>query len=159
MDRALFDIRRAGVSYAAHAAKILGRWKFTHSRVDVFMIHTQVLAYHGVVFQSDLGARLGIARSTLSVMMQRLERRGYITRHRAEHDRRHVVVTITPLGRKLFAELRGEIGPQLLTPYVDAHLLFHGDFKVPVALKRKQLLGIVGVIRRQFHDFSSGPYP
>jgi DNA-binding MarR family transcriptional regulator len=94
----------------------------------------------------------------MSVMMQRLERRGFIHRERSDHDRRHVVVTITPLGQRVFAELRAEIGPGFLTPYVNAHLTFH-EFKTPVPVKRARILKDIAVLRGQFHDFSSGPYP
>ncbi len=158
MDRALFDIRRAGVCYAARTAKLLERWQFTHSRVDIFMIHAQVIARHGVVFQCDIRARLGVSRSTMTVMMARLERRGFIERRRSEYDRRKIVVAITELGRRAFGELRDRVGPDLFTPDVNTRLTFH-DFKTPLPIKRGRLLELVSVVRAQFGDFSSGPYP
>lgn len=159
MDRVAFDIRRAGVCYAARAAKLLRQWNFTHSRVDVFIIHARVLATHGVVFQSDIRARLGIAACTMTIMMQRLERRGFIERRPAEHDRRLIVVTITPLGQRTFAELHARCGPELFTPHVDTALALHGDFQIPVAVKRARLLMYVGVVRTLFCDSSRSPYP
>ncbi len=159
MDRALFNVRRAGVCYAARAAKLLRRWSFTHSRVDIFTIHARVIAVHGVVLQADIRARLGIAPCTMTIMMQRLERRGLIERRRAEHDRRHIVVTITPLGQQAFAELRERVGPNLFTPHVDAQLMFHERIRTPVALKRARLISYVDLVRDMFGDFSRAPYP
>ncbi len=159
MDRACFNVRRAGVCYAARAAKLLRRWNFTHSRVDVFVIHARVLAMHGVVFQSDIRARLGIAACTMTIMMQRLEKRGFIERRPAEHDRRMIVVTITPLGRHTFADLQGRVGGQLFTPYVDSQLMLAGNFTMPVAAKRAQLIAQIDILRDLFSDFSRSPYP
>ncbi len=158
MDRVAFDIRRAGVAYAARAAKLLGRWNFTNSRVDVFVIHSKVLAQHGVVLQTDLRARLGISRSTMSLMLTRLERRGFIERRRAEHDRRNIVVIITALGRAVFDELVSRVGPTLFTPYVDTQLWLH-DLRTSVAVQRARILQHVGAIRELFGDSSRAPYP
>ncbi len=158
MDRVLFNVRRAGVRYAAHAAKVLRRWHFTHSRVDVFVIHARAAAYHGVVYQSDIRAQLGVARRTMSVMMRRMERRGFIERRRAEDDRRKIVVTVTELGQRTFSQVRAVLGEGLFTPIVNANLMFH-DFATAVPKKRAHFLGYLAIVRSQFGDFSSSPYP
>lgn len=161
MDCVLFNVRRVGVCYANHVAKLLRRWNFTHARVDVFVIHARVIAQHGVVYQSDIRARLGIARRTMSIMMRRLELRGMIERRRSEEDRRKIVVGITELGRKAFAELRGFVGDDWLTPAVNINLLFN-DPPISVSsvpLKRSRFLGYLGALRAQFGDLSTAPYP
>ena len=158
MDCVLFNVRRVGVCYANQAAKLLRRWRFTHARVDVFTIHERVLARFGVVYQSDIRARLGIARRTMSIMMRRLELRGFIERRRSEEDRRKIVVSITELGRRAFAEIRTFVGVDLLTPSVNTHLQFH-DFPTPLPLKRSRFLGFLGALRAQFGDYSNSPYP
>ena len=161
MDRVLFDVRRVGVCYANHVAKLLRRWNFTHSRVDVFVIHARVIAHHGVVYQSDIRARLGIARRTMSIMMRRLELRGLIERRRSEEDRRKIVVGITELGRRAFAELRSFIGAEWLTPDVNMNLPFN-DPPISVSAlpqKRSRFLGYLAALRTQFRDLSTAPYP
>lgn len=158
MDCVLFNVRRAGVCYVNRAAHLLRRWNFTHSRVDVFVIHARVLAHHGVVYQSDIRARLGIARRTMSVMMRRLERRGLIERRRSEEDRRKIVVAITERGRRAFTEIRTVVGEGFFTPYVNANLQFH-DFRTALNLKRSRFLGYLGALREQFGDVSTSPYP
>ncbi len=158
MDSIAFGTRRVGVCYAARVAKALRRWNFTHSRVDIFVIHARVLAFHGVVYQSDICARLGITRPTMSVMMRRLERRGLIARRRSEEDRRKIVVQITELGRAAFGDVRQFLGPDLLTSHVNTFLQLH-DFRTPLAEKRSRFLGFLGALREAFGDFSKSPYP
>ncbi len=159
MDRVVFNVRRAGVCYAAYVAKVLRRWHFTHARVDIFVIHAHVAARQGVVYQSEIRAHLGCARRTMSVMMQRLEARGMISRTRSEEDRRKIVVEITPLGRHAFADVVALFGKELLTPFVNAYLQFH-ELKTPVPVQRTRFLGYLATVRTQFGDFvTGGPYP
>lgn len=46
----------------------------------------------------DLGAALGTSAATTSARVDRLERAGYVVRHRSEVDRRQVTLQATPLG-------------------------------------------------------------
>ncbi len=158
MDSITFGIRRAGVCYVANVAKALRRWRFTHARVDIFIIHSRVAARHGVVFQSDIRARLGIARPTMSVMMKRMERHGLIERRRSEHDRRKIVVALTELGRSAFSGVQARLGEGLLRPFVDTHLMFH-DLRTAVPVHRTRFHGYIGVVRELFGDLSQAPYP
>lgn len=154
----MFDVRRAGVGYAAYAAKILRKWRLTHSRVDILVIHARVLTFAGIVCQSDIRARLGIARSTMSTMMRRFERLGLVERERCLSDRRQLVVKITERGRAAFAEVRGMLGNDLLTPLVDCTLLF-ADSRTPVPIKRARLIAYIDTVRAHWGDYCSGPYP
>ncbi|MEA4882632.1 MAG: MarR family transcriptional regulator [Clostridia bacterium] len=47
---------------------------------------------------SEIAARLGITLGTLTTSMNRLERKGYVTRVRPDQDRRVVLVGLTPNG-------------------------------------------------------------
>jgi MarR family transcriptional regulator, organic hydroperoxide resistance regulator len=51
--------------------------------------------------QADLVARLGLDPSTVTKMLQRLERDGWVGREPSPRDRRVMVVTLTPAGRGL----------------------------------------------------------
>lgn len=158
MDQILFEIRRAGVSYAKTAARAMKRWMFTHSRVDIFVIHEQLTAQFGAAYQSDIRARLGITRCTMSVMMRRLERRGYIERTRSKRDIRKLVVAITDLGRRAFAEIRATLGNELFTPFVNAPF-FVLRHPTPVEQSRESLHRDLAMVRSQFRDITAGPYP
>jgi MarR family transcriptional regulator, organic hydroperoxide resistance regulator len=51
--------------------------------------------------QADLGARLGVDPSTVTKMLQRLERDGWVTRAQSALDGRAVVVNLTPKGTRM----------------------------------------------------------
>ena len=60
-----------------------------------------VLASRGPQRLVDLAAALGVAPSTAGRMGDRLVRKRLIRRHRARADRRAVLVSITPAGRRV----------------------------------------------------------
>jgi DNA-binding MarR family transcriptional regulator len=60
-----------------------------------------VLASRGPQRLVDLSAALGVAPSTAGRMCDRLVRKRLIRRHRARADRRAVLVSITPAGRRV----------------------------------------------------------
>ncbi|MDQ2812775.1 MAG: MarR family winged helix-turn-helix transcriptional regulator [Actinomycetota bacterium] len=60
-----------------------------------------VLASRGPQRMVDLAGALDVAPSTAGRMCDRLVRKGLIRRHRARTDRRAVLVSVTPAGRKV----------------------------------------------------------
>lgn len=58
----------------------------------------QQLPRDGAVTMGRLGEALGTSAATTSALVDRLERAGYVVRHRAETDRRQVTLEATPLG-------------------------------------------------------------
>ncbi len=63
----------------------------------------EVLATEGPLRMTDLGRRLGIAPSTLTRNLDRLEERGLVRRARARTDARSFEVALTPTGRRTAA--------------------------------------------------------
>jgi DNA-binding MarR family transcriptional regulator len=60
---------------------------------------------------SRLAARLGVSCSTITELLERLSRGGYVRKNRSELDRRQVMISLQPKGRRLiseFARLRRE---------------------------------------------------
>jgi len=55
--------------------------------------------------QSVLGSAVGIDRSTMVAVIDRLERRGLVVRAPALHDRRSYALRLSPAGRTLIEEL------------------------------------------------------
>jgi DNA-binding MarR family transcriptional regulator len=49
----------------------------------------------------ELGARVGMDTGTITPLLKRLEKSGYVTRRRNVHDERKVVVELTPAGAAL----------------------------------------------------------
>lgn len=58
------------------------------------------LAEHGQAPQTELVQYLGRDRSTVTAILQAMERAGLVRRQSAEHDRRAMTVELTPLGRR-----------------------------------------------------------
>jgi DNA-binding MarR family transcriptional regulator len=55
---------------------------------------------------SQLGSLMGAAPTTLTSVLDRLERRGHVTRETHPSDRRAVVVELTPAGRRAAMMIR-----------------------------------------------------
>ncbi len=56
----------------------------------------------------ELGAVLGLAKSSLTGLVDRCERNGLVRREPGAHDQRAVVVALTPQGSRLAAEFYAE---------------------------------------------------
>ncbi len=56
----------------------------------------------------ELGAVLGLAKSSLTGLVDRCERNGLVGRESGAHDQRAVVVALTPQGSRLAAEFYAE---------------------------------------------------
>jgi DNA-binding MarR family transcriptional regulator len=65
-----------------------------------------LLRDHGPMAPSEIGSRLIVTRATVTGLVDSLERRGFVQRTANPHDRRSLVVTITPDGLKVLAEVR-----------------------------------------------------
>jgi len=66
---------------------------------------------------TELAAHLGLDKSSISGLIDRAERRGFLARDRNAEDRRAVEVFLTPAGRELTHQMydtaRGELTPML----------------------------------------------
>ncbi len=56
-------------------------------------------------FQHELQKKVGVAQPTLVTALDRLEKRGFITRRRSEKDKRHVTIFLTAAGKSLEKEI------------------------------------------------------
>jgi DNA-binding MarR family transcriptional regulator len=79
----------------------------------------------------ELANRLQIRHHSAVELINRLESRGYVVRHRAQDDRREVLLALTPKGERILAELALHHHEQLRNsaPRLVAalHRLTHGD--------------------------------
>lgn len=71
------------------------------------------LAHNGEMKISDLSKRMGLSNSTVSGIIDRLEKQGYVERIRSKNDRRVVYVSVACKFRKKakmhFSEIEGTI--------------------------------------------------
>lgn len=68
---------------------------------------------HEALTVKELGENLLLDSGTLTPLLKRMEQRGWLSRRRAEHDERSVIVTIQPGGRVLeqrAQQIPGQIG-------------------------------------------------
>uniref|UniRef100_A0A7C4AI47 MarR family transcriptional regulator n=1 Tax=Fundidesulfovibrio putealis TaxID=270496 RepID=A0A7C4AI47_9BACT len=90
--------------------------------------HTlEILGQHDSLRMKELAAKMGVTTGTLTVTVDRLEKRGLVERVPHETDRRSVLVTLTPAGRELCREhhalhlrLTGELAAALSEAEVES---------------------------------------
>ena len=66
------------------------------------------------VSPGDLGRMLGVTGPRITVILNELEKRGHIHRATAEEDRRGVVVTLTPEGKRTLKEFNDRYRARVL---------------------------------------------
>ncbi|MGE4538090.1 MAG: MarR family winged helix-turn-helix transcriptional regulator [Desulfovibrio sp.] len=68
-------------------------------------MHTlEILGADGDLRMTELAARMGVTTGSLTVLVDRLERGGFVARRPHETDRRSIRVGLTPEGERLFTE-------------------------------------------------------
>lgn len=81
-------------------------WLATHD-----ITHAGLIALHaleqGPLTQRQLAGVSRVEEQTMSRVLDRLERTGYVTRDRDPHDRRRLIVTRTEAGARVFAAIDG----------------------------------------------------
>ena len=98
---------------------------------DVDFDCLDVISRHGPISPTALAGRVGVHLATMTGVLDRLERGGWITRDRASDDRRAVVLASPPdRQREVFAQFDGmnsRMG-QILAGYTDDQLDTIVDF-------------------------------
>lgn len=87
--------RRVERAWDAH----LERWQLSHGSFPVLVLLSR--SDHS---QRELAAAMTVTEQTMSRMLVRLERAGYVRREPHGSDRRRHVVTLLPLGARVLAE-------------------------------------------------------
>lgn len=80
-----------------------------HSLTGPQLVCLRQLVQHGSMTPGRLAREVSLSPATISGILDRLERRGYITRNRRPEDKRQVLVSVTGRGR----ELTGQTPPPL----------------------------------------------
>ncbi|HEY7484568.1 MAG TPA: MarR family transcriptional regulator [Streptosporangiaceae bacterium] len=99
------------------------------NRTDLRCI--EILQQRGAVSPSELGVALGLTTGSVTAMLDRLEKLGYLTRSPDPNDRRKVVVRVAPEVSQRAYEFYGAIaeeGAELIAPYSEEELTLIADF-------------------------------
>jgi DNA-binding MarR family transcriptional regulator len=62
----------------------------------------------------------GLAQPTTTLLVKRLEHRGWVRRERQDYDGRIVMVSLTPVGRGVLEDYRSEFGDALRADLAEA---------------------------------------
>ena len=75
------------------------------SGLSLPQMHTlEILGADGDLRMTELAGKMGITTGSLTVLVDRLERGGFVVRKPHETDRRSIRVSLTEAGQRLFAE-------------------------------------------------------
>jgi MarR family transcriptional regulator, organic hydroperoxide resistance regulator len=95
---ALFGLR---ASFKAQLAKHRVPWSVWY--------YLRVLWEHDGISQRELTERVGVMQPNTVSALQTMRRAGWVTIARGDKDRRQIIVTLTPKGRRLMQRLLPEI--------------------------------------------------
>ena len=122
------------------AARLIEQdWNAWLARHD--LTHAGLLALHaleaGPLTQRQLAAASRVEEQTMSKVVARLERGGYVSRERDSSDRRRLVIARTAHGSRVFAEVQAEgVADQLVERWIVDPDAFRAELVRLVASKR-----------------------
>lgn len=96
-DQLCFALHSTALAMHKVYRKLLGKLGLTYPQYLVMLV---LWEQDGLIL-SDIGKRLFLDSATLTPLLKRLEAAGLISRTRAEHDERQVVIALTEEGREL----------------------------------------------------------
>src|SRR3954449_2134203 len=103
--------------HAAVVTRLLAKQvKGEISRTEAGVLNTLIAAPRRI---TELAELEGLAQPTMTLLVQRLEQRDWVTRERRADDGRVVLVSLTEAGSATLAEFRAQVGAALRV-YMDA---------------------------------------
>lgn len=87
------------------------------SRTEASMLNTLTIGSRRITELADIE---GLAQPTTTLLVKRLEHRGWVRRDRQDYDGRIVMVSLTPVGRDVLEGYRSEFGEALRADLADA---------------------------------------
>jgi DNA-binding MarR family transcriptional regulator len=100
-----YQLRRAQIAVFQNFARAMADFEITPGRFGVL----EVIAANGGLSQSELGALLGIDRSTVVAVIDRLEADGLVRRLKAPNDRRSHALRLSEQGAVTLALLEKRV--------------------------------------------------
>ena len=104
-DQVMYALRRAIRAIDLYSRYLISRWGLSGPQLYIL----KALGQHEGISVSELTRAVHLSQPTVTGILDRLDRRGLIRRHRSETDKRRVVVWLTESGREILSH-----APQLL---------------------------------------------
>jgi len=130
-DQVMISLRRIIQSIDLHSRYLVKRVGLTGPQLVIL----QEVSKTGEISTGEIARAISLSQATVTGILERLEKRNLITRHRSDIDRRRVMVRITPRGEALL----DEAPPLMQESFVDefSHL---GDWEQSMILSALQRL-------------------
>jgi DNA-binding MarR family transcriptional regulator len=138
---AFLSILRTASELSNTADKLLRQFDITQQQYNVLRI-LRGAGTEGLC-RNEISARMVAAAPDMSRLLDRMEKSGWITRERAEDDRRQVSTFITDSGKKLLTIIEGPVHEQ-------THRLFEGVKSTDL----KMLVDVLAQIRSRRAELS-----
>src|ERR1700678_2360067 len=138
---AFLSILRTASELSHAADKFLRKFNITQQQYNVLRILRGAGAKG--LCRNEISARMVAATPDMSRLLDRMEKSGWITRERAEDDRRQVTTFITDSGQKLLTIIEGPVHEQ-------THRLFEGIKSADL----KMLVDVLAQIRSRRAELS-----
>ena len=101
--RAVVSLLRLGFELHGAASQHFARYKLSQARfVVLMMLHTTP---GGEMCCSDIADAVGVSRTTMTGLLDGLEREGLVRRVNYPDDRRRITITLTANGRRLLDKM------------------------------------------------------
>ncbi|KRL13466.1 MarR family winged helix-turn-helix transcriptional regulator [Schleiferilactobacillus perolens] len=101
-----FSIYQAHKVFNHFYTKALAPFSLTYSQYIVLL----ALWQYGTLSVKDLGARVGLDSGTLTPLLKRLEKDGWLTRSRSKNDERKLDVALTDHGQAMQEKVYERVG-------------------------------------------------
>lgn len=125
-----FNLRRTQIKIFQAFAETVGRHNITPGQFGVL----EIINANPGLNQSELGVAMGVDRSTVVAVIDRLEDRALVVRAPSPRDRRSYALRLSPDGEALLA---------ILQPQVRAH-----DQRAGRCLSEQEMATLIGFLRR-----------
>ena len=96
-DDVLIAIRRIIQSIDLHSKRLVKEFGLTGPQLIIL----REISVSEEITASDISRAISLSQATVTGVLDRLEKRGYIARQRSEKDRRRTLVRITPAGNHI----------------------------------------------------------
>jgi len=100
-----YQLRRANELTTKRFQSVLADMAITPGQIGALTL----IAHNGGLTQSALSRGVGVDRSTMVAVIDRLEQMGLVTRGRSEHDQRAYALRLTEAGHTLTATLMSRL--------------------------------------------------